>query len=156
MAKKHGSRISFDLNHRASFWINREEELRGIFSEIAGLSDILVGNEEDFQLCLGIAGPEAGGKGIQGKMDGFKGMINNVRQAYPEVSVYATTLREVVDANKHLWGAILLEGENWHIVEPREIGVLDRIGGGDSFVGGMLYAILRGWEAQKVDPVRMG
>ena len=60
-AKKYGTRISFDLNHRASFWKGREEELAKIFSEIAGISDILVGNEEDFQLCLGIKGPEAGG-----------------------------------------------------------------------------------------------
>jgi len=148
-AKRHGSRISFDLNHRASFWINREEELSEIFAEIAGLSDILVGNEEDFQLCLGFKGPEAGGKGIQGKLDGFKGMITAIKKSYPGVSVFATTLREVVDVSRHLWGAILLEGDNWHVVEPREIGVLDRIGGGDSFVGGMLYAILKGWAPEK-------
>ena len=53
-AKKHGTRISFDLNHRASFWKGREDELRKIFREIASVSDILVGNEEDFQLCLNI------------------------------------------------------------------------------------------------------
>ena len=57
-AKKHGTRISFDLNHRASFWINREKELHDIFAEIASVSDILIGNEEDFQLCLGIEGPK--------------------------------------------------------------------------------------------------
>ena len=45
--------------------------------------------------------------------------------------------------------AIMAEKDNWHIVEPREITVLDRIGGGDGFVGGMLYAILKGWEAKK-------
>ena len=53
-AKAHGSRISFDLNYRASFWKGREQELHDIFSEIASLSDVLIGNEEDFQLCLGI------------------------------------------------------------------------------------------------------
>ena len=74
-AKKYGTKISFDLNYRASFWEGREEELRAIFSEIASYSDILVGNEEDFQLCLGIQGPEAGGKDIAAKIDGFKGMI---------------------------------------------------------------------------------
>ena len=74
-ARRHGSRISFDLNHRASFWKGREEELRGIFLEIAGQSDILVGNEEDFQLCLGIEGPEAGGQDLAAKIDSFKGMI---------------------------------------------------------------------------------
>jgi 2-dehydro-3-deoxygluconokinase len=148
-AKKYNTRISFDLNHRASFWKNREEELRKIFLEIAGVSDILVGNEEDFQLCLGIEGPEAGGKDLSEKIDNFKGMINRAKQAFPTADVFATTLREVVSTNSHLWGAIMAEKDNWHIVEPREITVLDRIGGGDGFVGGMLYAILKGWEAKK-------
>lgn len=148
-AKKYGTRISFDLNYRASFWKDRENELHKIFAEIAGVADILVGNEEDFQLCLGIEGPEAGGKGIAAKIEGFKGMIDRVKRAYPKTAVFATTLREVVSANRHLWGAIMAEGKNWHVVEPREITVLDRIGGGDGFVGGMLYAILKGWEPEK-------
>ncbi len=148
-AKRHGTRISFDLNHRASFWKNREEELHRIFLEIAGISDILVGNEEDFQLCLGIEGPEAGGKDLAAKIESFKVMINRAKKAFPNVNVFATTLRQVVSTNCHLWGAIMAEGQDWHIVEPREIPVLDRIGGGDGFVGGMLYAILRGWEPEK-------
>jgi 2-dehydro-3-deoxygluconokinase len=48
-----------------------------------------------------------------------------------------------------LWGAIMLEGDDWHVVEPREIQVLDRIGGGDGFVGGLLYAILKCWDPEK-------
>jgi len=148
-AKKYGTRISFDLNYRASFWVNREKELSEVFSEIAGVSDILIGNEEDFQLCLGIEGPEAGGKDISAKIDGFKEMINRVKAAYPNASVFATTLREVVSANSHLWGAIMRAGDQWQVVESREIGVIDRIGGGDGFVGGMLYAILKGWEPEK-------
>jgi 2-dehydro-3-deoxygluconokinase len=121
-AKKHGTRISFDLNHRASFWKGREEQLHKDFTEIASVADILIGNEEDFQLCFGIEGPAAGGEGLKAK---------------------------VVSVNQHLWGAIMLEGDNWHIAEPREIHVLDRIGGGDGFVGGMLYGILKGWDAEK-------
>ncbi len=148
-AKKHGTLISFDLNYRASFWKGREEELRRVFTEIASLSDILIGNEEDFQLALGIEGPEAGGADIAAKIDGFKGMIERVRAAFPNASVFATTLREVVSANRHLWGAIMLEGDNWYVEPQREIDVLDRIGGGDGFVGGLLYGILRGWEPEK-------
>jgi 2-dehydro-3-deoxygluconokinase len=148
-AKKHGTRVSFDLNHRASFWKGRETELHDIFTQIAGVSDILVGNEEDFQLCLGIEGPEAGGEDLSNKIDSFKVMINNAKKAFPNAAVFATTLRQVVSTNCHLWGAIMSEGQNWHIVEPREITVLDRIGGGDGFVGGMLYGILRGWESEK-------
>jgi len=148
-AKKYGTRISFDLNYRASFWKGREKELRAIFTEIASVSDILVGNEEDFQLCLGIEGPEAGGKGLAAKMDGFKEMIRRVKKAYPNATVFATTLREVISVNQHLWGAIMEAEGQWHVVEPREIGVLDRIGGGDGFVGGLLYGILKGWEPEK-------
>lgn len=148
-AKKHGTRIAFDLNHRATFWENREEELREVFTEIASMTDILIGNEEDYQLCLGIEGPEAGGEDITEQINGFKGMIGRVKEQFPNTSVFANTLREVVSANSHLWGAILLEGDNWHVVEPRPITVLDRIGGGDGFVGGLLYSILKGWESEK-------
>lgn len=148
-AKKHGTAISFDLNFRASFWKDREKELREIFTEIAAASDILVGNEEDFQLCLGIRGPEEGGKDLSSQIDSFREMIGRVKNAYPGASVFATTLRQVVSTNNHLWGAIMLEGDNWHVAEPREIHVLDRIGGGDGFVGGMLYAINREWEPEK-------
>jgi len=148
-AKKHGTRISFDLNHRASFWKGREEELAAAFSEIASLSDILIGNEEDFQLCLGIEGPESGGNGLDEKINGFKEMIGRVQAAYPNASFFGTTLREVVSANSHMWGALVTDGKEWEIIKPREIGVLDRIGGGDGFVGGLLYGILKGWDVKQ-------
>jgi hypothetical protein len=65
-------------------------------------------------------------------------MIERVQKEYPNVSVFATTLREVFNANSHNWGAIMLADGKWAVEEPREIQVLDRIGGGDGFVGGML------------------
>lgn len=148
-AKKHGTLISFDLNHRATFWENRENELRKVFLEIASLTDILIGNEEDYQLALGIKGPKAGGKEINEQIDGFKEMIGRVKEAFPNTTVFANTLREVMSVNSHMWGAILLADEKWHVVEPRPITVLDRIGGGDGFVGGLLYSILKGWDSEK-------
>lgn len=148
-AKRYGTRISFDLNYRASFWKDREEELRTIFSEIASVSDILIGNEEDFQLALGIRGPEAGGRDITSKIASFQAMIRCVQERYPGVKTFATTLRQVVSANEHLWGAIVLHEDTWYVEQPRAIPVLDRIGGGDGFVGGLLYAIARDWEPEK-------
>jgi len=148
-AKKYGTKISFDLNYRASFWKGREKELRDNFTEIASVSDILIGNEEDFQLCFGIEGPLAGGEGIGAKIEGFKGLIERVKDSFPNASVFGTTLREVVNVNEHNWGAIMLEDDNWHVIEPRKINVLDRIGGGDGFVGGLLYGILKGWDPEK-------
>lgn len=148
-AKKTGTLISFDLNYRASFWKDREKELSEIFREIAGISDILAGNEEDFQLCLGIEGPEEGGKDLSHKIESFKEMTSRVRKFYPGAAVYATTLRQVISSNDHLWGAILLAGDKWYVEEPRPIHVLDRIGGGDGFVGGLLYSILKKWPPER-------
>lgn len=149
VAKQYGTCISFDLNYRASFWKGREEELSAVFSQIASLSDVLIGNEEDFQLCLGIQGPEPGGKDVSQKISAFKGMIEKAAKAYPQASMFATTLRQVNNANEHLWGAILYADGAWYLEQPREIPVLDRIGGGDGFVGGLLYGLVKGWPPKK-------
>ena len=148
-AKRYGTLVSFDLNYRATFWKGREEELAAAFHEIASLADVLVGNEEDFQLCLGFTGPEAGGRDLAAKIDSFKAMIQQVKAQYGNAKVFATTLRQVVSANEHLWGALMLADGQWYVEEPRPIPVLDRIGGGDGFTGGLLYGILRGWEPEK-------
>ena len=148
-AHETGSLVSFDLNYRASFWQTDPERLRRVFTEIASLSDVLVGNEEDFQLALGLEGPAAGGSGLAAKLDGFKGMIETAAAAYPRAELFATTLREVVNANEHLWGAVVRGADAWHVVEPRPISVLDRIGGGDGFVGGLLYGVLAGWDLER-------
>ena len=148
-AKKYGTKISFDLNYRESFWKGREAELSAIFSEIASVADVLIGNEEDFQLCLNMQGPEVGGKSLSQKIANFQEMILQAQQRFPNVNTFATTLREVISANNHCWGAILFKEGQWHIVQPRAIDVLDRIGGGDGFVGGLLYGILKGWKAEE-------
>lgn len=148
-AKASGTLVSFDLNYRATFWKGREEELHQAFHRIASVADILIGNEEDFQLCLGFAGPEAGGKNLSGKIERFKEMISQVRARYPQARAYATTLRQVVSANEHLWGALLWADGCWFVEEPREIPVMDRIGGGDGFCAGLLYAVLQNWDPEK-------
>ncbi len=149
IARETGTKISFDLNHRASFWKNREQELRDIFTAIAERADVLIGNEEDYQLALGLKGPEAGGKDLDAEIAAFKDMVHRAKQRFPGVQVFATTLREVESANEHRWGALLLAGDQWHVAMPRPIPILDRIGGGDGFVGGLLYSLLKGWAPEK-------
>ena len=156
-AKAHDSIISFDLNYRQSFWDGREDELSTVFREIAAMSDILFGNEEDFQLALGIPGPETGGGNLE--PEGFQQMIGRVRNTYPQAKYIATTLRKVLSANRHLWGMMLWRDEAADILnpkngqflfaDPREIEVLDRIGGGDASIGGLLYGILRGFPPEE-------
>lgn len=147
-AQENGCLISFDLNHRASFWQGREKELQETFQRIASVSDILIGNEEDYQLALGIHGPEAGGADVS-KTEEFKSMIARAKVIYPNASVFATTLRQVISANEHIWGALLHMDGQWYTASPRNIQVIDRIGGGDGFVGGMLYGLLRGWGGEQ-------
>ena len=149
VAKHYGTLVSFDLNYRATFWKGREEELSAAFKKIASVADVLIGNEEDFQLCLGFKGPEAGGKDLASKIDSFKAMIDLVRAEYPNAMAYATSLRQVVSANEHLWGGLMWAEGEWFVEEPRPIPIMDRIGGGDGFSGGILYAILKGWEPAK-------
>ena len=72
-----------------------------------------------------------------------------MKKSYPGARCYATTLRQVIDANTHLWGAMMLHDGRFYMAAPREIGVLDRVGGGDGFVGGLLYGFLRDWDAEK-------
>lgn len=156
-AKAHDSIISFDLNYRQSFWDGREDELSTVFREIAAMSDILFGNEEDFQLALGTPGPERGGGNLE--PEGFQQMIGRVRNTYPQAKYIATTLRKVLSANRHLWGMMLwrheetgsskLKDGQFLFADPREIEVLDRIGGGDASIGGLLYGILRGFSPEE-------
>lgn len=148
-AKASGSLVSFDLNYRASFWKGHEKEYRVVFGKIASFADILIGNEEDFQLCLGIEGPETGGTNLDAKTDAFKEMIGTIRSSYPGARIIATTLRGVKDANLHLWGVIVSDDTETIVIPPREIRVLDRIGGGDGFTGGLLYGLLKGWDIEK-------
>jgi len=100
-AKAHGTLISFDLNHRATFWKGREEELAEAFHQIASVADVLVGNEEDFQLCLGFKGPEAGGKDLSSKIENFKAMCSEVQEKYSNAKLCATTLRQATSHNGH-------------------------------------------------------
>jgi len=146
-AKKHGTLISFDMNHRATFWKGREKELRIGFKEMVSMTDILIGNEEDYQLCLGIEGPMTSNLDISAQITGFKEMVTRIKDVFPDTSVFGNTLRQVVSAEEHIWGAITLFGDTWTLVEPRSIRILDRIGGGDGFAGGLLYGIL-----SKMDP----
>ena len=93
--------------------------------------------------------PPSGGKDLSSQVERFGSMMEEVRTAYPNAKVFAATLREVLSANRNLWGAVLLAEGRLSVEGPREIDILDRIGGGDGFTGGLLYGILQGWTPEK-------
>jgi 2-dehydro-3-deoxygluconokinase len=154
-ARTAGAVISFDLNYRAKLWDiwGGGERARSVIARIVENVDVLVGNEEDLQLGLGMAGPEVAAKS---KLDpsAFLGMIDQVVSQYPRVKVVATTLREVHSTNRHSWGAVAwIDGQT--VVSPTcTLDVLDRVGGGDGFASGFFYGLLTGESAETA--VRLG
>jgi 2-dehydro-3-deoxygluconokinase len=149
-AKEAGAVISFDLNYRAKLWSlwGGEERAQSIIARIVENVDVLVGNEEDLQLGLGIPGPEVA---AESKLDpnAFWGMIERVTRKFPQIKVVATTLREVQSTNRHRWGAVAwIDGRTF--ASPLcDLDVYDRVGGGDGFASGLFYGLLTGEPEQE-------
>lgn len=144
-AKRAGAIVSFDLNFRAKLWEIWGGESRAVdvLRRVAQNVDVLVGNEEDLQKGLGVAGPEVTKKS---KLDPstFFGMIDRVVAQHPQVKVVATTLREVHSTNRHSWSAVAwIDGKNY-VAPTCELDVYDRVGGGDGFASGLFYGLLTG------------
>ena len=153
-AKAAGAIISFDLNYREKLWkiAGGLEGAQGVIRRIVDNVDVLLGNEEDLQKGLGIAGPEvAGGDARASKLDpsAFFGMIDRVLEKFPNIKIIATTLREVHSTNRHSWGAVAwIDGET-HVAPTADLDVYDRVGGGDGFASGMIYGILTGKDPEE-------
>jgi len=144
-AKAAGAVTSFDLNFRAKLWkiSGGNEKAAETIGKIVENVDVLVGNEEDLQLGLGIAGPEVAAKS---KLDPsvFFGMIDKVTKKLPNVKVVATTLREVHSTNRHSWSAVAWVNGKTYAAPTAELDVIDRVGGGDGFAAGFIYGLLNG------------
>ncbi len=144
-AKSAGAVISFDLNFREKLWKISGGEHRAleVLRRIVDQVDVLVGNEEDLQKGLGIAGPQVA---AESKLDptAFFGMIDRVRERHPRIKVIATTLREVHSTNRHTWGAVAwIDGKDY-VTPTVELDVYDRVGGGDGFASGLFYGLMTG------------
>jgi len=144
-AKAAGAIVSFDLNYRAKLWniSGGHQRAVSILDRIVQHVDVLVGNEEDLQLGLGIPGPEASAKS---KLDpgAFIGMIDQVTHKHPQIKIVATTLREVHSTNHHNWSAVAWINGKIYQAPVCELDVLDRVGGGDGFAAGLFYGLLAG------------
>lgn len=154
-AKAAGAVTSFDLNYRAKLWNiwGGLEKAQDVMRRIVENVDVLVGNEEDLQLGLGIPGPEVDKKS---KLDPstFFGMIDKVVEKHPQVKVVATTLREVHTTAHHSWGAVAWIDGQTYVSPTTELHIFDRVGGGDGFASGFFFGLLTGEEPQ--DAVNLG
>ncbi len=151
-ARKHGTIISYDLNYRPSLWksFGGLERCREVNRRLAQYVDVMIGNEEDFTACLGfeIEGVDEGLTALE--LGNFKKMISRAVKEFPNFKACATTLRGVKTASVNDWSAVCwCGGEFYPAIEMKDLWVMDRVGGGDSFASGLVYGFLAHNDPQK-------
>ncbi len=146
-ARKHGTVISYDLNYRPSLWkaVGGQARAQEVNKRLASYVDVMIGNEEDFTACLGLAVPGADEHLQTLPIEGFKSMISAAAVAFPNFKVIATTLRGVRSATRNDWSGIAwsADGGFAQATARTDVEILDRVGGGDSFASGLIYGLLQ-------------
>ena len=140
-AKKCGVKVSCDLNYRKNLW-KYGKEAKEVMSEIAKYIDVAIANEEDFQKSLGIT---ADSDVESGSLDRnvYEGIAKKAMALYPNLERDAITLRESKSADRNDWAACIYDGKEFYVSRKYEItDIVDRVGGGDSFSGGLIYGLL--------------
>lgn len=145
-ANELGLTISTDLNYRAKLWkycdaTTREE----IMTELTSYCDIVLGNEEDAEMHFGIKpeGIEVQTEGHAIKAEAFLSVCKQMMKKFPKAKKVITTLRGSISASHNTWAGVLFDGKN--MLESRQYqitDIVDRVGGGDSFMGGLIYGLL--------------
>lgn len=145
-AKRHGTIVSYDLNYRPSLWksIGGQKKAQEVNRALAPFIDVMIGNEEDFTACLGFEVKGVDHNLANLETEAFQQMISQAVAAFPNFKVVATTLRAVKSASVNDWGAICWAGGQFFSAETRkDLWILDRVGGGDSFASGLIYGFLK-------------
>jgi len=145
-ARKHGTPVSYDLNYRDSLWksIGGKARAQEVNRELVQKVDLLLGNEEDFSAMLGIALEGVAEDFRELSIASYEKMLREVAAAYPNLKLIATTLRTAHTASRNAWGAIALYQDEIVHVAQRDIDILDRVGGGDSFASGLIFGLIAG------------
>lgn len=145
-ARRHGTLVSYDLNYRPSLWRSNggRARAREVNRELAGLVDVMIGNEEDFTACLGfeVDGVDEGLSRLDA--GAFEAMIERAVAEFDGFGVVATTLRQVRTATVNDWAAIAWSPRTGFVrsVQRPGLEILDRVGGGDSFASGLIYGLM--------------
>lgn len=145
-AKAHGVKISCDLNYRGKLWTR--EQARAAMTDLCQYVDVCISNEEDAKDVFGI---EAENTDIYGgKLDhaAYKSVAKQLMEKFGFEKV-AITLRTSISANDNDWAGMLYDGNEYYFSKNYHLHIVDRVGGGDSFGGGLIYSILSGKSAQQ-------
>ncbi|MDE6541825.1 MAG: sugar kinase [Muribaculaceae bacterium] len=138
-AKRHGVTVSVDLNFRKKLWTS--EKAQSIMRPLMQYVDVCIGNEEDAELCLGFK-PEADVEGGETNAEGYKGIFRAMADEFGFKYV-VSTLRESFSATHNGWKAMIYNGRDFYESKRYDIDpIIDRVGGGDSFSGGLIHGLL--------------
>lgn len=144
-AKEHGVKVSCDLNYRSKLW--SRDEAHTVMTELCQYVDVCISNEEDAKDIFGIEAENTDIYGGKLNKEGYKSVAKQLADQFGFEKV-AITLRTSISANDNNWAAMLYDGENYSFSKEYHMHIVDRVGGGDSFGGGLIYALLSGKDTQ--------
>lgn len=138
-AKKHNVTVSVDLNYRKKLWT--PEEAKACMTKLMEYVDVCIGNEEDAEKVLGFKPGETNVTSGELELDGYKSIFKQMKDAF-DFKYVVTTLRESHSASDNGWSALIYDGNEFYQSKHYDIRIVDRVGGGDSFAGGLIYGLL--------------
>lgn len=145
-AKEKGIMISCDLNYRNKLW--SKEKAGKVMGEICQYVDVCIANEEDAQDVFGIHAANTNVAAGEVNHEGYKDVAKQLADRFG-FSKVAITLRESISANDNNWSAMLYDGKDYFFSKKYKMHIVDRVGGGDSFGGGLIAASLNGYDSQQ-------
>lgn len=138
-AKRHGAKVSVDLNFRKKLWT--AQKAQSVMRPLMRYVDVCIGNEEDAELCLGFK-PDADIAGGKTDAEGYKRIFEQMMREFGFEYV-VSTLRESYSASRNGWKAMIYDGKEFYVSKHYDIlPIVDRVGGGDSFSGGIIHGLL--------------
>ena len=148
-AKRHGVTVSVDLNFRKKLWTS--EKAQSVMRPLMQYVDVCIGNEEDAELCLGFK-PDANVEAGLTDAEGYKGIFRKMAEEF-NFKYVISTLRESYSASHNGWKGMIYDGKDFYISRHYDIApIVDRVGGGDSFSGGIIHGLLtKGTQAEALE-----
>lgn len=146
MAKENGLTVSCDLNYRKNLWSTKKAgQVMGRLMEYV---DLCISNEEDAEKVFGIKAEDTDVIGGQLNFEGYKAVAKKLKSKF-NFNKVAITLRESISASVNNWAAMLYAKDEFYFSKKYSINIVDRVGGGDSFGGGLIYALTNRFNMQK-------
>lgn len=140
-AKRHGVTVSVDLNYRKKLW--SPNEAQKVMTNLMQYVDVCVGNEEDAEKVLGFKPGETDVTKGELEIEGYKDIFKQMKEKF-NFKYVITTLRESHSASDNGWSALIYDGNEFYHSRKYDIRIVDRVGGGDSFAGGLIYGLITG------------